>query len=40
MTDRDADAHTYSVGQIFPRLGETALTDDVMQLLKIPMHED
>jgi nicotinamidase-related amidase len=40
MTDRDAEAHRYSVEKIFPRLGETALTDDVLQLLKTPMHED
>jgi nicotinamidase-related amidase len=40
MTDLDADAHRYSVEKIFPRLGETALTDDIMQLLKTPMHED
>ncbi len=40
MTDRDAEAHRYSVEKIFPRLGETALTHDVMQLLKTSMHED
>ena len=40
MTDRDAEAHRYSVEKIFPKLGETALTDDVLQLLKTPMHED
>jgi nicotinamidase-related amidase len=40
MTDRDADAHHYSVEKIFPRLGETALTDEVMKLLKTSMHED
>ena len=40
MTDRDADAHRYSVEKIFPRLGETALTDDVLRLLKTSMHED
>jgi nicotinamidase-related amidase len=34
MTDRDADAHSNSVGKIFPRLGETAKTDDVLNLLK------
>jgi len=34
MTDRDADAHRYSVEKIFPRLGETATTDDVLKLLK------
>ena len=34
MTDRDADAHRHSVEKIFPRLGETATTDDVLKLLK------
>ncbi len=34
MTDRDADAHLHSVEKIFPRLGETATTDDVLKLLK------
>jgi nicotinamidase-related amidase len=34
MTDRDADAHRHSVEKIFPRLGETATTDDVLALLK------
>jgi nicotinamidase-related amidase len=34
MTDLDADAHRHSVEKIFPRLGETAKTDDVMCLLK------
>ena len=34
MTDRDADAHRNSIEKIFPRLGETARTDDVMNLLK------
>jgi nicotinamidase-related amidase len=33
MTDRDADAHRHSVEGIFPRLGETAKTDDVLKLL-------
>ncbi len=33
MTDRDADAHRYSVEKIFPRLGETGTTDDVLKLL-------
>ena len=33
MTDRDADAHRFSVEKIFPRLGERALTDDVLKLL-------
>ena len=34
MTDRDADAHRHSVEKIFPRLGETATTDDVLKLLR------
>ena len=34
MTDRDADAHRHSVEKIFPRLGETATSDDVLKLLK------
>jgi isochorismate hydrolase len=38
MTDRDADAHRHSVEKIFPRLGETAKTDDVLKLLAA--HED
>jgi nicotinamidase-related amidase len=33
MTDRDAEAHRYSIEKIFPRLGETANTDDVLKLL-------
>jgi nicotinamidase-related amidase len=34
MTDRDADAQRNSVEKIFPRLGETARTDDVLKLLE------
>lgn len=34
MTDRDADAHRYSVEKIFPRLGETAATADLLALLQ------
>ncbi|MGO9045364.1 MAG: MFS transporter [Xanthobacteraceae bacterium] len=33
MTDLSADAHRHSVETIFPRLGETATTDDVIQSL-------
>jgi nicotinamidase-related amidase len=33
MTDRDAQAHRHSVETIFPRLGETATTEDVLRLL-------
>jgi nicotinamidase-related amidase len=34
ITDRDAVAHRHSVEIVFPRLGETATTDDVLKLLK------
>jgi len=34
MTDGDADARRHSIEKIFPRLGETAVTDDVLKLLK------
>jgi nicotinamidase-related amidase len=34
MTDLDADAHRHSVEKIFPRLGETTTTDDLLKLLK------
>jgi len=34
MTDRDADAHRLSVEKIFPRLGETTMTEEVLKLLK------
>ncbi len=34
MTDRDADAHRNSVEKIFPRIGETATTDQVLALLQ------
>jgi nicotinamidase-related amidase len=34
VTDRDAGAHRHRVEKIFPRLGETAKTDDVLKLLK------
>jgi nicotinamidase-related amidase len=33
MTDMSADAHRHSVEAVFPRLGETATTDDVLQAL-------
>ena len=33
MTDRDSDAHRYSVEKTFPRLGETDTTDNVLKLL-------
>jgi nicotinamidase-related amidase len=34
VTDRDAEAHRHCVEKIFPRLSETANTDDVLRLLK------
>jgi nicotinamidase-related amidase len=34
MTDRDADSHRHCVEKIFPRLGETDTTDNVLKLLK------
>jgi nicotinamidase-related amidase len=34
MTDRDAEAHRLSVEKIFPRLGETDTTDNVLKLVK------
>jgi nicotinamidase-related amidase len=33
MTDMNADAHANSVARIFPRLGETATTQDIIALL-------
>jgi nicotinamidase-related amidase len=33
ITDRDADAHRHGVERIFPRLGETDTTDNVLTLL-------
>jgi nicotinamidase-related amidase len=33
VTDMDADAHANSVGKIFPRLGETGSTDEIIALL-------
>jgi nicotinamidase-related amidase len=34
MTDRDADAHRHTVEKVFPRLGETDTTGNVLKLLK------
>jgi nicotinamidase-related amidase len=34
MTDTNADAHTNSVTRIFPRLGETGTTSDILVLLE------
>ncbi len=33
MTDLTADAHDNSVARIFPRLGETGTTDEIIALL-------
>jgi nicotinamidase-related amidase len=33
MTDRSADMHRHSAENVFPRLGETARTDEVLKLL-------
>ncbi|MFF0390738.1 isochorismatase family protein [Kitasatospora sp. NPDC004615] len=33
MTDTDAEAHRGSVGRIFPRLGETGTTEEILGLL-------
>jgi nicotinamidase-related amidase len=35
MTDRDADAHRHCVEKIFPRMAETATTDDLLKQLSI-----
>lgn len=34
MTDLDADAHTYSVTRVFPKIGETGTVDEILPLLK------
>ena len=34
MTDRDADAHRNSIEKIFPRIGETTTTDEVLSQLQ------
>ncbi|HZD30163.1 MAG TPA: isochorismatase family protein [Candidatus Angelobacter sp.] len=34
MTDRSADAHSNSVARIFPRLGETGTTLEILELLE------
>lgn len=33
MTDADADAHANSLSRIFPRLGETGTTNEIIELL-------
>ena len=34
MTDMEADAHTYSITRVFPRIGETGTTREIINLLK------
>jgi nicotinamidase-related amidase len=34
MTDLNSDAHRHSIERVFPRIGETATTHDVLTLLK------
>jgi nicotinamidase-related amidase len=34
MTDRNADAHQYAIEKVFPRLGETDTTENVLKVLK------
>lgn len=34
MTDVDVDAHTYSATRVFPGIGETGTTDEIIALLK------
>jgi nicotinamidase-related amidase len=33
MTDIDPDAHTNSIERIFPKLGETATTAEILEML-------
>jgi nicotinamidase-related amidase len=39
MTDHDGDAHRHSVERIFPRLGETEATENVLKLLAQTLFE-
>lgn len=34
MTDLHPDAHTYSITRVFPRIGETGTTQEIINLLK------
>jgi nicotinamidase-related amidase len=34
MTDPDAEAHAWSLTRVFPKLGETGATEDIIALLK------
>jgi len=33
MTDASPDAHAHSIAHIFPKLGETGMTQDILDLL-------
>lgn len=33
VADPDAEAHRHSVGRIFPKLGETATTGDILGMV-------
>ena len=33
MTDPRAEAHVYNLGQVFPRIGETGTTQEIIGLL-------
>jgi nicotinamidase-related amidase len=34
MTDLQADAHAYSITRVFPRIGETGATQEIIDLLQ------
>ncbi|MDR2012012.1 MAG: cysteine hydrolase [Rhodanobacter sp.] len=34
MTDSQADAHAYSIGRVFPRIGETGTTQEIINFMK------
>ena len=34
MTDMQADAHNYSVTRVFPKIGETGTTQEIINLLE------
>ena len=38
MTDMSADAHHNSITRIFPRLGETGTTQEIVDLLEAASH--
>ena len=38
MTDMSADAHHNSITRIFPRLGETGTTPEIVDLLEAALH--